>query len=48
MITGKVAFALSIGILDTAIKIGAYYTHERVWNRLSFGRARPTDTDYEI
>jgi uncharacterized membrane protein len=46
MITGKVELALSIGLLDTAIKLGAYYTHERVWNKLSFGRARPTD--YEI
>lgn len=45
IITGKVEVALSIGLLDTAIKLGAYYTHERAWNRLSFGRAGPTDYD---
>jgi uncharacterized membrane protein len=45
LITGKVELALSIGLLDTAIKLGAYYGHERVWNRLSFGRARPPEYD---
>ena len=46
VITGKLTVALSIGLLDTAIKLGAYYTHERLWNQLSFGRGRPSD--YEI
>lgn len=34
----SVAVALSIGLIDSAIKIGAYYAHERAWMNVSFGR----------
>jgi uncharacterized membrane protein len=37
-VTGEVSFALVIGLVDTTVKIGFYYLHERVWNRLSVGR----------
>ncbi|UCG59622.1 MAG: DUF2061 domain-containing protein [Phycisphaerales bacterium] len=30
--------AAGIGVLDSAIKIGAFYAHERVWNRVKFGK----------
>ncbi|TFG48150.1 MAG: DUF2061 domain-containing protein, partial [Candidatus Brocadiia bacterium] len=32
-----------IGILDTFVKIGAYYFHERVWDRLNFGKRKPPE-----
>ena len=38
--------SVGIGILDTLVKIGAFYVHERIWNRLHFGRIKPPE--YEI
>jgi uncharacterized membrane protein len=43
--TGDLRVAVAIGVLDTTIKLGAYYAHERLWVRLHFGRGR---VDYEI
>ena len=45
IVTGKMTLALSIGLLDSIVKLGIYYAHERAWNRVSFGRARSTDYD---
>lgn len=36
--TGSVAFAASIGLADSMIKIFAYYMHERAWNHIDVGR----------
>ena len=38
LITRKFAVALEIGLADTLIKLGAYYCHERMWNRFKFGK----------
>lgn len=46
-VTGKIAMALSIGFVELFTKIVLYYGHERLWNRLSFGREK-TGKDYEI
>jgi uncharacterized membrane protein len=46
-VTGKIGLALSIGFVELFTKIGLYYAHERVWNRIAFGRAQPGE-DYEI
>lgn len=46
-ITGKGDLALEIGLLDTTIKLAAYFTHERIWLRVGYGRVT-TDTDYQI
>jgi uncharacterized membrane protein len=37
-ITGNWVMATSIGAIEVATKIVLYYAHERVWNRISFGR----------
>ena len=29
-----------IGFLDTGIKLGAYYGHERIWDRVSLGKMK--------
>jgi uncharacterized membrane protein len=47
LVTGKVALALSIGFVELFTKIALYYAHERVWNRITFGR-RTGREDYEI
>jgi len=33
-----VTHALEIGLLDTVIKLGAYYGHERVWDKVALGK----------
>ncbi len=44
--TGNLALAAEIGIIDTIIKLGAYYFHERAWISVKFGKSqRP---EYEI
>ena len=45
--TGKLEFALTIGLADTTIKMGAYFFHERLWNRVSFGREL-SKAEYQI
>lgn len=37
-ITGKLKLALSIGGIELFSKIFLYYCHERIWDRVSFGR----------
>lgn len=44
VVTGEVAFAASIGVIDSLIKLLIYYLHERAWNRSSFGWERPATT----
>jgi len=46
VVTGKPTLSLSIGILDSVVKIGAFYVHERIWNRLNFGQLKPPE--YQI
>ena len=46
VITRDGTIALEIGLADTLIKLFAFYGHERLWNRLRFGREK--SPDYEI
>jgi len=46
IITGNISLSAGIGILDTVIKIGAYYLHERLWIRVKFGKLKRPE--YEI
>lgn len=39
VVTGDIAWAGSVGALDTLLKLGSYYLHERLWNRVDFGKA---------
>ncbi|MBW7997050.1 MAG: DUF2061 domain-containing protein [Candidatus Glassbacteria bacterium] len=43
IITGNIQFAATIGVVDSLVKLGIYYLHERVWNKLSFGRQEPPE-----
>ena len=38
--------ALGAGLLDSVVKIGVYFIHERIWNHIDFGRPKPPE--YEI
>jgi len=46
IVTGELVFAAKIGLADTIIKLAVYYTHERIWDNLKYGRMKPPE--YEI
>ena len=47
VLTGKVKLSLGATGLDIVLKIAAYWFHERVWDRIAFGRSiKPPE--YEI
>ncbi len=46
VMTRKLDLAAQIGLLDTAVKVAAFYVHERLWNRVGFGKLKPPE--YQI
>ena len=46
VMTGKAEFAAKVGAIDTAIKLLIYFMHERVWNKINYGRIETPD--YEV
>jgi uncharacterized membrane protein len=46
VLTGRGGLSVGAGALDIVLKIGAYFVHERIWDRIEFGRAKPPE--YEI
>jgi len=46
LLTKSFDLAAQIGALDTILKIGAFYFHERLWHRIKIGRIEPIE--YEI
>lgn len=46
ILTGKLGLSLGTGALDMVVKIGLYYLHERIWERIPFGRPKPPE--YQI
>ena len=39
IVTGEKLYAVAIGVTDTMIKLFAYFAHERIWNRIHFGKS---------
>lgn len=48
LITGKLAFAFSIGGVELFTKMFLYFLHERTWNKINFGRIKSDDIEYNI
>jgi uncharacterized membrane protein len=46
VVSHSVSWSLGAGLVDSVVKIGLYFLHERVWNYIDFGRAKPPE--YEI
>ena len=46
LVTHELKVAATIGVIDTVIKLGGYFVHERIWNRIDSGRPKPPE--YEI
>ena len=38
IITGNYIYAAEIGVLDSLVKLTAYYGHERIWNKIPLGK----------
>ncbi len=38
ILTGEWGFAATIGLADTSLKFFIYFSHERLWNRITYGR----------
>jgi len=47
LVTGRIKLAVSIGAIELFTKVCLYYLHERIWNKISFGRVKPQE-DYTI
>ncbi|MCH8863749.1 MAG: DUF2061 domain-containing protein [Chloroflexi bacterium] len=45
--TRELVLSAGIGLADTTIKIFFYYSHERLWERIQFGRKKVKE-DYTI
>lgn len=46
ILTGEFKFAVSVGLLDTAVKIFVYFWHERMWLKISYGKTK--EPEYQI
>lgn len=46
--TGKGDFALAAGMLDSTLKLGIYFLHERLWNSIPLWRHPPPPPEYQI
>ncbi len=40
LFTGKIDLALEVGALEIILKLLLFYVHERVWNRVKWGKKR--------
>ena len=47
LVTGHVRWALSIGFVELFTKVTLYFLHERIWDRVAYGRVRPKE-DFAI
>lgn len=41
--SGRLDWAGISGIVDLFVKLGLFYCHERIWDRISYGRRKPPD-----
>ena len=44
LVTGQVKWALSVGFVELFTKVFLFFVHERVWDRLAFGRIRGSES----
>ncbi len=47
-ITGNLTMALSIGTVEVFTKMVLYFGHERIWNKIKFGRVEEKPIEYHI
>jgi uncharacterized membrane protein len=44
LVTGRLAVAVPVGLVDSLTKIVVYYGHERAWQHTDFGRKSRTES----
>lgn len=47
IVTGKVNWALIIGFVELITGVVLYYLHERIWNKIKFGK-KAEEIEYNI
>lgn len=47
-VTRSFTLAISIGGIEVFTKLIIYYLHERVWNKIHFGRETQKEPEYQI
>jgi len=47
-LTGNGEFAAAIGAADTLLKFFVYFGHERLWNRIPYGRVEEKQPEFII
>ena len=40
LITGKIEYVVSIGVVDALLKLFLYYFHERLWYKSNYGMVK--------
>lgn len=48
LLTRELLLSAGIGSIDAMMKIVAYYAHERLWNKIGYGRKKEIREDYMI
>jgi uncharacterized membrane protein len=48
LLTREIAIAAGISLSDTFIKVFLFYGHERLWEKINFGRKVAPPEDYTI
>jgi len=46
LLTKNLTTSASIGLLEIIVKTAIYFAHERIWNKLNFGRENPKAKSY--
>ncbi|MGI8991795.1 MAG: DUF2061 domain-containing protein [Bryobacteraceae bacterium] len=46
LFSGNLTWSIGAGALDSIVKVALYFLHERLWERIDFGRPKPPE--YEI
>ncbi|MCZ7662193.1 MAG: DUF2061 domain-containing protein [Thermoleophilia bacterium] len=46
LVTGRLGLAATIGVTDSLAKLVTYFLHERLWDRIAYGR--PKEPEYQI
>lgn len=48
IITGEFKFAITIGLTEVITKIILYYFHERIWEKINYGKKKVLPPEYQI
>jgi uncharacterized membrane protein len=48
LVSGKLLISLSLSAVEVVSKIVIFYYHERIWDKISFGKVKQQQPDYEI